>query len=180
MLDLNLRFIVRTLCLVGSLVFAQIGVLSTVAIAGDDAASVEDECGPEEKPCTTTVVTLDKAGATIATETKTAVAPSPQARLRGSRIVWRFTNISGAPLQYRFYAFNRRYYWPAANRAFLLFNGTSRSTAISCIRGEKVCYGAWVAGQPQIFYGRGSTGIPGCIGCCYICNGAVTKVFVLQ
>ena len=52
---------------------------------------------------------------------------------------------------------------------------------ISCIKGEKVCYGAWLQGNSSRYWGVGKGNQQKCADCCYTCGGnTVTKVHNLN
>lgn len=95
-----------------------------------------------------------------------------------------FRMISEHPdnLEVVFYSDDRKgFQWPAGDRIFKLddSDGVSRFK-ISCLGGEKICYGAWVAGRPKVSWGLGKNRQFNCKNCCYKCNGGETPVITLR
>ena len=73
------------------------------------------------------------------------------------------------------YSQNRRHVWPGGKEVYSLGDGETKDIPISCRRGEKICYGAWVAGEEGIFWGTGVDNSHRCSDCCYTCNGGATE-----
>lgn len=70
--------------------------------------------------------------------------------------------------------------WPGPGRVFILDTDEVTRFKISCLGGEKVCYGAWVAGNSSTYWGLGRSGNRGCSKCCYTCDGGETKIITLE
>jgi len=51
---------------------------------------------------------------------------------------------------------------------------------LSCNRGEQICYGAWVRGNSDRYWGSGYDGQQRCSSCCLTCGHGDAAVFVLQ
>jgi hypothetical protein len=64
-------------------------------------------------------------------------------------------------------------------RVYVLDDGREHTYHIRGLGGEKVCYGAWVAGDPSIYWGAGRDGSKGCKRCCYYCEGVTTRLIKL-
>lgn len=77
------------------------------------------------------------------------------------------------------YAQNRRHVWPGAGEVYYLDDGESKQIYISCQRGEKICYGAWISGDTETFWGVGKDNQNRCRNCCYTCNGRGTRLIDL-
>ena len=60
----------------------------------------------------------------------------------------------------------RRAAWPAWNRVWINSSSVPERYAISCVPGEKVCFGAQAG---RIYWGVGLRGRYGCVACCYTC-----------
>ncbi len=87
-------------------------------------------------------------------------------------INWNIQSFSPNQVNVKFYSMNRNHQWPSATSHYPLKTSNHTKMAISCIKGEKVCYGAVVAGG-KTNWGRGPQGKTGCPTCCYMCNGTV-------
>jgi len=83
-------------------------------------------------------------------------------------------------IDYKLWSQDRSHVWPSVRNVYgLNHRGHQRSTRINCIRGERICYGAWFRNNPKLTWGAGSTGKARCTSCCYICDGTTTRVKVL-
>ena len=69
--------------------------------------------------------------------------------------------------------------WPAPGRVYMLDDSQVHTFNISCLGGEKICYGAWVSGNSKTYWGVGKNA-QGCQKCCYTCNHSETPVITLQ
>ena len=89
-------------------------------------------------------------------------------------ITWRIRSFHKNVVDVEFYSQNRRHVWPGGGKVYTLRDYESHQARISCIRGEKICFGAWVRGNPRSYWGVGRGGKNGCKGCCYTCGGDTT------
>jgi len=69
--------------------------------------------------------------------------------------------------------------WPAPGKVFMLDDSKVHSYKIGCLGGEKICYGAWVSGNSNRYWGVGKNN-QRCEKCCYACNHNETPVITLQ
>ena len=69
--------------------------------------------------------------------------------------------------------------WPAPGKVYMLDNSQTQTYKIGCLGGEKICYGAWVAGNSNRYWGVGKNS-QRCEKCCYTCNHSETPVITLQ
>jgi hypothetical protein len=89
-------------------------------------------------------------------------------------------NEANGVVDYKLWSQNRNNVWPDARNVYgLNHRGDQRSTRISCVRGETICYGAWFRNNPKITWGAGVNGKARCASCCYVCNGSTTSVKTL-
>jgi hypothetical protein len=62
----------------------------------------------------------------------------------------------------------------------VLMTGKISTNQLSCVAGERVCYGAWIDGQPLgPYWGVGRNGDSRCSSCCVVC-GQDSPIFDLQ
>lgn len=73
------------------------------------------------------------------------------------------------------YSQDREHVWPGGNEVYYLDDGETKEIPLSCEGGEKICYGAWVAGDKGTFWGTGPDNGERCEDCCYTCTGGQTE-----
>ncbi len=75
-----------------------------------------------------------------------------------------------------FYSQNRNHEWPGNNKVYVIKDYEVHDYKLSCVKGEKICFGAWVQGAAKTYWGGGRGGKQACSSCCFTCNGGVTAV----
>ena len=70
--------------------------------------------------------------------------------------------------------------WPTSSTAWNLDDAEVHNIKITCLGGEKICYGGWVTGNSKLYWGVGADGSQSCKGCCFTCNGSQTPVLTLK
>lgn len=84
-------------------------------------------------------------------------------------------------VQIKFYSQDRKgHQWPNSTNAYNLDDSQVHSYRIGCLGGEKVCYGAWVTGNSNTYWGVGYNNSQRCSNCCYTCSGGTTQVINLN
>ncbi|KAB1089159.1 hypothetical protein F4V91_24125 [Neorhizobium galegae] len=73
------------------------------------------------------------------------------------------------------YSQDRKHVWPGGNQVYYLDDGESKQIHLSCQQGENICYGAWVSGDKQTYWGTGPNNKEACEDCCYVCSGGETE-----
>lgn len=91
-------------------------------------------------------------------------------------LTWKIRSYHRHAVEVQFYSNNRNHVWPGVGRVYALKDYDVHTYRISCVQGEKVCYGAWVAGDSTSYWGTGRGGKQGCSDCCYTCNGGTTPI----
>lgn len=61
--------------------------------------------------------------------------------------------------------------WPGGDRAYKIDDYDVHTYKLKCIRGEQICYGAWVEGDETQYWGVGINNGEHCNDCCYTCSG---------
>ena len=69
----------------------------------------------------------------------------------------------------------RDHVWPGDGQVYLLEYGESKTLSIECEVGESICYGAWIQGDQNTFWGVGPGNSQKCENCCYTCTGGQTE-----
>ncbi len=108
-----------------------------------------------------------------------ALVPGPaQAQ---SEMTFRIKSDYDYKVQVAFYSVDRKgHVWPGGGKAYNLDNSKVQSIKISCLGGEKICYGGWVTGNAKLYWGVGNNNNQRCEKCCYVCNGNQTPVITLE
>ena len=79
-----------------------------------------------------------------------------------------------------FYSQDRNAAWPGDGQAYVIDDWETHSYALSCQSGENICYGAWVEGDPDTYWGVGMDDAYGCDDCCTTCDGSTLQTIVLD
>jgi hypothetical protein len=82
-------------------------------------------------------------------------------------------------VELRFYSQDRNVSWPGPNRVYSLDDSQVHSVPLRCLGGEKICYGAWVQGNTNTYWGLGPSGKARCEKCCYTCTPDSSQVINL-
>jgi hypothetical protein len=84
-------------------------------------------------------------------------------------------------VQVAFYSESRNVSWPEPGKAWNLDDFMVHEFKLSCIPGEKICYGAWVTGDATQYWGVGNRNRTSCSNCCSVCGqGNMTPVLNLD
>ena len=95
--------------------------------------------------------------------------------------VFYFRNVSGTLLQYQLYAAARGNVWPGVSKTYSIPpDGKLYNVSINCQADERVCFGAWIDGRSDFFWGVGRNSANTCSHCCYICRGRATEISTLN
>jgi len=88
-----------------------------------------------------------------------------------------FVMNNGHPyrVQVELYSQDRNHVWPGDNKAYVLDDDETKKISISCKRGESICYGAWVDGDSDTYWGVGPDNTQDCDDCCYVCQDGETE-----
>jgi len=106
------------------------------------------------------------------------VAPPVEAQ---SEMTWQIKSRYPYKVQIAFYSQDRQgHVWPGSGRAYNLDDSQVHQIKISCLGGERICYGGWVTGNSKEYWGVGNNNAHRCSNCCYTCNGAMTPVINLN
>ena len=95
-------------------------------------------------------------------------------------LTWRVQSLHSSVVDLEFYSETRKWVWPGEGKVYVLRDSKVQEFKLTCNRGEKVCFGAWVRGRSQQFWGGGQDNKQLCDNCCYLCNGQVTDTRILR
>ena len=73
------------------------------------------------------------------------------------------------------YSQDRNHIWPRGNEVYYLDDGETKQIPLSCEEGESICYGAWISGDKQTYWGVGPENAETCQDCCYTCSSGETE-----
>ena len=99
------------------------------------------------------------------------LAPSAYA----ADITFAVKNSHPNAMRLELYSQDRDYVWPGDDKDFYLDDGETKQIPISCNEGESICYGAWVDGDEETYWGVGPNNKEKCEDCCYTCEGGETE-----
>ncbi|MFM2278279.1 MAG: hypothetical protein RLZZ444_510 [Pseudomonadota bacterium] len=77
------------------------------------------------------------------------------------------------------YSQDRDHVWPGNGEIYLFDDGETKEIPLSCQSGEKICYGAWISGDRETYWGVGPDNQQSCTDCCYTCEGGKTETIDL-
>ncbi|MDB5650832.1 MAG: hypothetical protein JWL62_2352 [Hyphomicrobiales bacterium] len=96
-------------------------------------------------------------------------------------MTFRLRSFSKYAVDVAFYSQNRQTVWPRPGRVYVLRDYNVTSYKLSCVSGERICYGGTVKGDAAHFWGVSSSGKQVCQECCYTCNGGnITPIINLN
>jgi hypothetical protein len=92
-------------------------------------------------------------------------------------ITFRLRAFDDNAVDVSFYSQNRKAAWPGNGLVWTIRDYDVHSYKLNCIPGEKICYGAWVRGSSNEYWGVGQSNRNRCTKCCYTCeDGFVTPI----
>jgi hypothetical protein len=82
-------------------------------------------------------------------------------------------------LEVELYSQDRNHVWPGGGEVYVLDDGETKQMSLSCKQGENICYGAWIKGDQETYWGVGPSNAQSCTDCCYTCTGGETETIDL-
>ena len=106
---------------------------------------------------------------------KTALAAtlavlSLTAPVKADTLEWTVRSDYPHVVSLEFYSQTYNRAWPGDGRVHVIDDYNVHSYVLACETGEKICYGAWVRGIPDKYWGVGYNDTQGCADCCYSCG----------
>lgn len=96
-------------------------------------------------------------------------------------MTWRFRAYDRYQVDVKMWSKNRNNVWPSSTTVWTLKDFNVHSLKITCVAGEKICYGATQRGNSKKYWGVGGNGKLGCANCCFTCQeGFVTPIMNLN
>jgi hypothetical protein len=78
-------------------------------------------------------------------------------------------------LRVELYSQDRDHIWPGGGEQYYLDDGEAKTMSLACEEGESICYGAWIDGDENTYWGVGPNNQQTCDTCCYVCEGGETE-----
>jgi hypothetical protein len=78
----------------------------------------------------------------------------------------------------KFYSKSRNNIWPSATSHWTIKDFNVKDYKLTCVRGERICYGAATSGSGRMSWGVGLSGKAGCKNCCWTCGGDTTTPII--
>jgi|SRR5262245_25371490 len=86
-------------------------------------------------------------------------------------VTFKFTNNAPFIVYARMFSQSRNFVWPPTGRHFVLNDGKTRDARLSCLVGERICYGAaYQTDGKGRYWGAGYNGTEACSDCCIRCG----------
>lgn len=99
---------------------------------------------------------------------------------KAEELTFRFRSDYPYTVHLKLFSKSRNHVWPNSSEVWVLDDYNEHNLPITCNYGEKICYGAWPAGDPSTYWGVGRNGTDGCDDCCSTCNGGTADLRILQ
>lgn len=99
---------------------------------------------------------------------------------QAASIDFKVRSYSRYAVEIAFFSQNRKHSWPGPGRVWVIKDYKVANYNLSCVPGEKICYGASVKGNAKTYWGTGSTNKFTCAKCCYTCGSGDTPVINLN
>jgi hypothetical protein len=93
-------------------------------------------------------------------------------------LTWNILGEHPNTVQLEFHAVDTAGSWPGDGEVYVIDDDEEHSYTLQCSAGERICYGAWVKGDPDAYWGTGPDGNEACDDCCFVCNGGETPLRV--
>lgn len=97
------------------------------------------------------------------------------ATVQAAEVTFEMRNSHPNAVEVELYSQDRNHVWPGGNQVYYLDDGETKQIPLSCDDGEKICYGAWISGDKDTYWGTGPDNGETCEDCCYTCEGGSTE-----
>ena len=96
-------------------------------------------------------------------------------KAQADNLVWSIKSDHPNVVSLEFY--NRA--WPGGGEVYILDDWDPKSFNLQCSSGELICYGAWVRGDSNTYWGVGIDNSQYCSDCCYYCGEPTAPITLL-
>lgn len=108
------------------------------------------------------------------------VGSTVSAGSKSDSLTFRLQSSYEYKVQIEFYSQDREFAWPGGDEAYNLDDSDVHEFPLTCQRGETICYGAWVTGNDDLYWGVGMNDQYTCKNCCFKCGAGKTPVLNLN
>lgn len=108
------------------------------------------------------------------------VGSAVSAGSKSDTVTFRLQSTYEYKVQVEFYSQDRDFAWPGGDKAYNLEDSEVHEFPLDCQRGETICYGAWVTGNDDLYWGVGMNNSYKCKNCCFKCGAGPTPVLTLN
>lgn len=97
------------------------------------------------------------------------------AAAQAETLTFRMQSFYPYTVHFELYSQTRNHVWPGGDQVYVLDDSAQHDSRISCMSGEKICFGAWSSGDSSTYWGVGRGDHDGCTSCCAYCNGGIVS-----
>jgi len=97
-----------------------------------------------------------------------------------AELTWYFESNHPNAVSLEFYSQDRNAAWPGGGEVYVIRDWERHTYTLSCNYGEQICFGEWVRGDSDSYWGVGYNGEQWCGSCCYAGGYGDTQVEVLN
>lgn len=90
-------------------------------------------------------------------------------------VTFQMKNSHPNAVRVELYSQGRDHVWPGGGEDYYLDDGETKEMSLACEEGESICYGAWIDGDENTYWGVGPGNKQKCEDCCYTCTGGNTE-----
>jgi len=88
-----------------------------------------------------------------------------------ANLTWTFDNDHRRTVSIEFYSQDRNHVWPGNGDVYVVKPSEGQvNISLQCRNGENICYGAWVRGKSNTYWGAGKGDEHYCSDCCAVCG----------
>ena len=102
------------------------------------------------------------------------------APVKAETLTWHIRSDYPYVVSLEFYSQSRNHAWPGGGKVYVLDDSNAHTYNLSCNYGESICFGAWVRGESDQYWGVGAEDSQYCTDCCYPCDGGETGLRILN
>lgn len=96
------------------------------------------------------------------------------AAAKAESLVWTITSDHPNVVDLVFYSQTYSRAWPGGGQVYSINDWNAHTFSLECSSGELICYGAWVRGNSDTYWGVGLNGGYSCSDCCAACGARAT------
>lgn len=100
-------------------------------------------------------------------------------KAQADNLVWSIKSDHPNVVSLEFYSQDYNRAWPGGGEVYILDDWDPKSFNLQCSTGELICYGAWVRGDSNTYWGVGIDNSQYCSDCCYYCGEPTDPITLL-